>query len=70
MNKAIEAFDFAAGATKARWMSDLELYFALLDIRETLPHSDALDRQEGGNRGGYYRDEASVYRAEIVKRRK
>ncbi len=64
---AIEAFDFVAGECRAMGMSDMGLRYAL-HINETLRHSDSLDRQDGGNRGGYYRDEASVYRKELARR--
>lgn len=60
--------DWAATEEKARNMSDEVLYFAILDIRKTLRNADALDREDGGNRGGYYRDEAGVYHAEWRKR--
>lgn len=61
--------DFAACADKARTMTIESLHYALLDIRKTLPVADRFDREDGGNRGGYYRDEASVYHAEIARRR-
>lgn len=63
------AIDFAALADKARGMTDAALHYALLDIQKTLPAADAMDRTEGGDRGGRYRDEASVYRAEVKARR-
>jgi len=69
LNKAIDRFDFAAGATRAEGMSDMALQYALMDINDTLRHSDGLDRQDGGDRGGYYRDEASVYHAELARRK-
>ena len=68
MNKATEQFDFKAGAERAKAMSTMAIRFALADILETLEHSDALDRTDGGNRGGYYRDEATVLRKELQKR--
>jgi len=62
-------FDFAAGAEKAKGMSDDALHYAILDIKKTLPASRSLDRQDGGDREGWYMDEASVYKAEIDRRR-
>ena len=38
------------------------------DREKTLPYADALDREDGGGRGGRYRDEASVYHAERKNR--
>jgi len=52
----------------ARKMSDSQLVGALADIRETLPVADANDREEGTDTGGVYRDEASVYHAELKRR--
>lgn len=63
------ALDFLALADKARTMTDAALHYALLDIQKTLPAADALDRSDGGDRGGRYRDEASVYHAEVKARR-
>lgn len=60
--------DFAALEERARGMSPEALHGALADIRETLPHADAMDRELGGDRGGRYRDEASVYRRELARR--
>lgn len=60
--------DFAATADKAKRMTVAELRYALADILRTLPHSDALDREDNGDRGGRYRDEASVYRRELGRR--
>jgi hypothetical protein len=62
-------YDFTAGEEKAAQMTKIQLYYALLDIQKTLPGADSIDRQEGTNLGGYYRDEASVYRAELARRR-
>lgn len=53
---------------KAERMTAGELHYALLDIKKTLPYADALDREDGGDRGGRYRDEASVYHAERKNR--
>lgn len=61
--------DWQATEEKAARMTGDELFGAILDIRRTLENADALDREDGGDRGGYYRDEASVYWREITKRR-
>lgn len=61
--------DWQATEEKAARMTGDELFGAIQDIRRTLEHADELDRQDGGDRGGYYRDEASVYWREITKRR-
>lgn len=53
---------------KARGMDLAGLHYALLDIQKTLPLADRLDRELGGDRGGKYRDEASVYRREMARR--
>lgn len=60
--------DWNATETRAARMTSIELHYALIDISKTLPNADALDREDGGDRGGYYRDEASVYRAELARR--
>lgn len=62
--------DFTAEAEKAERMTDHELHYALLDIQKTLPYADARDRALGTDDGGFYRDQASVYRAEQNRRRK
>jgi len=54
--------------TKAAGMPVESLRHALLDIANTLPLADRMDRELGGDRGGRYRDEASVYRAELARR--
>jgi len=61
--------DWNATADKASRMSCDELFGALTDIRNTLAKADELDRENGTDNGGYYRDEASVYHREIAKRR-
>jgi hypothetical protein len=64
-----KSLDWARVEEIAKGMSVDQLEFSLRDIRETLRHADALDRELGGDRGGYYRDEASVYRRELDKRK-
>lgn len=60
--------DWASTEDRAREMSNAEIHYALLDIQKTLAAADRLDRELGGDRGGYYRDEASVYHREIARR--
>ena len=61
--------DWQATENKAARMSPDELWGAIADISRTLPTADDLDRTNGTDNGGYYRDEASVYHREIAKRR-
>ena len=61
LNKRINWND---AANKAAAMTDSQLAYALIDIQKTLPSADAMDREFGSDDGGYYRDEASVIRAE------
>ena len=61
-------FDFAAAEARAAEMTAAALEGALRDILDTLDNADALDRSEGGDRGGRYRDQASVYRRELARR--
>lgn len=67
MNKQL---DFTAAEEKAKNLSVESLWYAIFDIRKTLPLADAADREYGTNDGGYYRDEASVYHRELVRRNK
>lgn len=61
--------DWAAKEEQARGMDTPQLQGAMRDISKTLPYADAHDRAEGGGSiGGYYRDESSVYRAELQRR--
>jgi hypothetical protein len=65
---ATKQIDWKHVEALAAGMSVEALHYALIDIQATLPHADALDRELGGDRGGYYRDEASIYRRELKKR--
>jgi len=60
--------DWKSKEEQAQRMTIASILFALNDINKTLPYADENDRIDGGNRGGYYRDEASVLRAELKKR--
>ena len=61
--------DWNASAERAASMTDSEIFYALLGIQKTLDSADALDRETGGNYGGHLRDEASVFHAEMRRRR-
>lgn len=54
--------DWNATEEHAHRLGSANLRYAIKDILETLPVSDELDRLDGGVRGGYYRDELSVFR--------
>jgi len=54
--------------SKARNMTIAELHYAILDCAETAKAMDEIDRAQGGDRAGRYRDEASAYRAEMGRR--
>jgi hypothetical protein len=68
-DKAREPFDWKRGRARARTMTDEQLWGAILDIRKVLPFSDRLDRVYGGSRGGWYRDESTMYYKEMERRR-
>lgn len=57
--------DWKAEHDRAAGMSTEALLGALKDIEKTLPCSESLDREDGGDRAGFYRDQASVYHAEL-----
>lgn len=63
-----ERLDFAAFADRAASMTEEQIRWALRDIRATLPSADRLDRETGQDRGGLYRDQASVLRRELKNR--
>lgn len=60
-----EQIDFEQIEKRAQGMTMEQLEAAVRDILATLESADALDRSDGGNRGGRYRDESSIYRARI-----
>lgn len=62
------AIDWTAATERAERMTDEALRYAVEDCQATLEPSDALDRADGGGRGGFYRDWISVYRAEQRRR--
>lgn len=62
------SIDWESVEAKAKCMSAGALQGAIQDVLATLHFADAMDREDQGNRGGYYRDELSVYRAELKRR--
>ncbi len=73
MARGPHGIDFAATAEEAAGKTTRALEGALIDILATLPYADAMDREmpraDGRSRGGEYRDESSVYRKELARRR-
>jgi hypothetical protein len=68
MRRENGTIDWELTEARARGMMFRELWGAILDIRKTLPFADANDRVSGKCDGGYYRDVASVYHAELKRR--
>lgn len=62
---ANQQIDWSATQARAETMSMKDLHYAILANQKALDSADALDRADEGNRGGFYRDEISVYRAEM-----
>jgi hypothetical protein len=63
--------DFKELRRRARLMTDDALEFSAIDAWEAAQAAEALERAGHpitGKTGGYYRDEAGVYRAEILRR--
>jgi hypothetical protein len=60
--------DFGKVETKAQSMSIAELHYAMLDCSKAAANFDAADRANGTDLAGYYRDELSVYHAEMCRR--
>ena len=69
MNKATEQINWNAIEEIALGKSIESIRYAILDMQATLESADALDRADGGCRGGYYRDEISIYRRIYVKKK-
>lgn len=70
-NAGREVIDWENAAILAADMPTPWLWGALNDIRKTLESADAMDRADPSgtsDRGGLYRDEASVIRAELKDR--
>ncbi len=68
MKNATGTIDWDATAEHASRLCSGNLRYAIKDAQDTLPVADELDREDGGCRGGYYRDEISVYRKELKSR--
>lgn len=68
MRNAQNTIDWEATTNHAKAMPTYSLEYQIQDILETLPSADAIDLASGSNDGGYYRDELSVFRAELKKR--
>ena len=60
--------DWNEVAERAGRMTDAQIHGALIDIRKTLPAARSLDRALGTDDEGYYMDEASIFRAEQLRR--
>jgi len=64
--------DWIAKGNLASKMRDAELLWAHKDCVETAEAMDAIERKYGatlrGKDAGYYRDEASIYEAELRRR--
>ena len=61
----VRRLDFTEYAAQVRGMTTSEILGAIRDVRATLDSADAMDREDGGSRGGYYRDQASVLHREL-----
>lgn len=62
------SYDFDMWGIAARQMTDPQLDGAIVDGVNTALAMDTLDRETGQDRGGYYRDQLSVYRKERSRR--
>lgn len=61
-------FDFTACEQRTADLATDAIIGGLRDIEKTLHSADAMDRANGTDSGGRYRDEASVYRRELARR--
>jgi len=61
--------DWVALESQALGMTSVEIHATLHDIVQTCNSADDLDYSDGGTRGRYYRDQASVYRMELERRK-
>jgi len=66
----IKKIDWDRMEKRAMEMTDAELFYAILDCVKTTENFDKMDREDGLDRAGYYRDEASIYLEERRKRSK
>jgi hypothetical protein len=72
MNATLVSLDFKFAATKAKLMTDAGLVWSANDCVKAAEAADAMELAgcRVSKTGGYYRDEAGVYRAELAKRAK
>lgn len=68
MKNAQGTIDWDRTAEHAKLLCSANIRHVIKDAQDTLPVADELDREDGGCRGGYYRDEISVYRKELNSR--
>lgn len=70
MNFQTKQLDFTACRARARRMTDASLAFAANDAAEATDAAEELERAgcRVSKTGGYYRDEAAVYREELRRR--
>jgi len=68
MAMANDTVDFKALGEAVLALGSYDIRCAISDIIATLDSADELDRTDEGNRGGFYRDQISVYRQELKKR--
>jgi len=64
----VTATDFQRWESKAKTMADAALVWSANDCREAAEAMDSIDRHDGGDRAGKYRDEACAYRSELNRR--
>lgn len=64
------SIDWSSVEERAARMSDNALFYAIEDIKKTMPIARANDRIDGGDREGWYSDETSIYRTELNRRRR
>ena len=60
--------DWAAEESAAALLSESQINDKLAGLIDALDAADALDRETGQDRGGYYRDLCSILRQELARR--
>ena len=61
-------YDPAAGAEEAKHLSTVTLRYRERDVRQTIAKADALDSEDQGCRGDWYRSELKILQAELAVR--